>query len=494
MPSQNEINVSMQRNRTLYTKINLLNFSFQLVDQLIGVVIGNPSFSNDSTSDVRRTCSISLYPTDSSFDISVGNKIWLDKYLQIYIGIKDVHSGDIVYTNMGIYLINNPDHAYSSVDNTLKIQGLDLMAKLTGLRNGNLEGMTYEIPQGSNVRTSMIALLVEAGFTNYLVEECPYTVPNDIKISAGSTVYDALAQLRDIVPNYQIYFDVDGIFHYALMPSGYNEQIMVDDTIWKQTLVSYEVNTDFESLKNYIEVYGKTHDIDNYGSATLSDFTYSATISTVTSLTDQLKIGFTATQYTSNPYLNLNSYGAKPIYTESGEFPYMSYDLGYPSATKYPSSHLFPYQKSKYDTLDQGNYFVVRYIADGDYFMYLGHVTPSAIAEETNPSSPFYIDGTIGKIRIVLSGDDYDNIYSDALAQERANWELYTRCRLLDSVSLVCVPMYWLDVNWLISITLPNKQGSETTKLYLIKQIETEYGSNATQKITLMTYYPYYST
>ncbi len=102
MPTQNEVNVAKQQNRNLYTKINLLNFNFQVVDELSGVVIGTPSFTNDSTSDVRRTCDISLHPTDSSFDITSGNKIWLDKYIKIYIGIMDVHSGEIVYTNMGI--------------------------------------------------------------------------------------------------------------------------------------------------------------------------------------------------------------------------------------------------------------------------------------------------------------------------------------------------------------------------------------------------------
>jgi hypothetical protein len=468
MPTQNEVNVAKQQNRNLYTKINLLNFNFQVVDELSGVVIGTPNFTNDSTSDVRRTCNISLHPTDSSFDITSGNKIWLDKYIKIYIGIMDVHSREIVYTNMGIYLINNPDHTYSATDNTLKIQGLDLMSKLTGLRNGSIEGMTYEIPQGSNVRTAMIALLAEGGFTNYLISECPYTVPNDIKISAGSTLYDALAQLRDIVPNYQIYFDVDGIFHYELMPSGYNEQIMVDDNLWKYTLIAHEVNTDFESLKNVVEVYGKTHEIDNYGVATLSGTTYSCTISTITALSDQLKIGFTISSGVSSPYLNINSYGAKKILNEDGSAPTL--------------------------TIADGTYFVVRYQSSGDYFLYLGHVTPSAIAQETNSDSPFYINGTIGKIRIVLSGDDYDNIYSDALAQERANWELYTRCRLLDTVNITCVPIYWLDVNWLIEITLPNKQGTAETKKYLIKQISTEYGTSGTQKITLMSYYPYYAS
>ena len=500
MPSQYEINATIQQNRTLYAKINLLNFNFQVVDELSGVVIGNPSFTNDSTSDIRRTCDISIYPTDSSFDIVQGNKIWLDKYIQIYIGIKNIrylndlttdsNAQEIVYTNMGVYLINNPEKTYSATSNTLKIEGLDLMAKLTGKRNGSLEGMTYTIPQGSNVRQAMIALLEESGFTNYVISECPYTVPNDINISSGGYVYDVLALLRDIVPNYQIYFDINGIFRYELMPSGYNEQIRVDDTIWEKSLISYQVNTDFEDLKNVIEVYGKTNDIDNYGVATVSDSTYSVTISTITALSDQLKIGFTVPSFVNSPYLNVNSYGAKPIKDSNGNLIDLR-NLLIPASFSYPSDTLYP-NSTMTNSFLSGNYFVVRYISSGDYFLFLGHVNPRAYIEESNPDSPFYVNSTTGRIRKVLVGGEYDNIYSDDLAMERAKWELYTRCRLLDTVTLVCVPIFWLDVNWVISITLPNKQGIATTNLYLIKQISTEYGVSGNQTITLMTYYPYY--
>ena len=57
--------------------------------------------------------------------IKKGNKIWLDKYVQIFIGQQNIKTKEIEYTNMGIYLINNPQRVYSSTDNTLTIQGLE---------------------------------------------------------------------------------------------------------------------------------------------------------------------------------------------------------------------------------------------------------------------------------------------------------------------------------------------------------------------------------
>ena len=82
--TQAEYNVAKQTSRFLYSKIVLLSKNFEQIGELTGNVIGNPSFSISSDSDIRRTCSISLIPTDSSFDIDKGNKIWFDKYIQIW--------------------------------------------------------------------------------------------------------------------------------------------------------------------------------------------------------------------------------------------------------------------------------------------------------------------------------------------------------------------------------------------------------------------------
>jgi hypothetical protein len=72
---------------------------------------------------------------------------------------------------------------------------------------------------------------------------------------------------------------------------------------------------------------------------------------------------------------------------------------------------------------------------------------------------------------------------------ERAKWELYTRDRLSDTLSLNCLPIYWLDVNWLVYITLPTETEA---KPYIIKEITTNGGVTGTQTIQLMSFYSYY--
>ena len=390
---QREYNVTKQRGRIIHTKINILNFDFQIVGEVSGIVLDGSTYNIDATSDIRRTCSISLIPKDSSFDVAYGGKIWIDKYVQVFVGIEDItHNNEIVYSNLGLYLINNPSQVYDAANNTLTINGVDLMAKMTGMRNGYLEGITYQVPINSGIKQVMTSLIHdECGFPNYSIDQPSPTIltPFELSFGLGSTAYNILTQLRDINANYQTYFDQNGIFWFNAIPSGENEQVMVDDDIWNKVLISYKKSTDFESLKNYIEVFGKTQD-------------------------------------------------------------------------------------------------------DGR--------TPDGVAYEDNPESPFYVgDNFENRIRIVLSGGEYDNIYPlsndfNSLAQQRANYELYTRCRLQDQIELNCVPIYWLDVNWLISITLPNKQGKEELQQYITKKISTTLGVNGSQNITLMKYYPFYPT
>ena len=396
--NQREYNVAKQRGRIIHTKVNILNFDFQIVGEISGVVLDGSTYNIDATSDIRRTCSISLVPINNSFSVEYGSMIWLDKYIQIFIGIEDnTNNGEIVYSNLGIYLINNPDQVYDAANNTMTINGIDLMAKITGMRNGYLEGVSYRIPMNIGIKQSMTAIIRdECGFSLYSIDQPSPTIltPYDLSFGLGATAYNMVSQLRDINANYQTYFDVDGIFWFNRIPMGSNEQVMVDDDIWKKVLISYKKSYDFESVKNYIEVFGKTQD-------------------------------------------------------------------------------------------------------DGQ--------TPHGIAYESNPNSPFYVGENMeNRIRIVLSGGEYDNIYPlrdsygeitdlNILAQQRAEYELYTRCRLQDQLELNCVPVYWMDVNWLTEITLPNKQTQrEEKEQYITKKVSTTLGVNGSQNITLMKYYPFY--
>lgn len=448
--------------RNTSIKINILNYQFQTVNEISGNVISG-NLTIDANADVRRTCNVSLAVTDSSFEVQPGGQIWLDKYIQIFTGIKDIITDDIEWVNRGIYLIESPNWEYDGATNTLTFSGLDLMSKMTGIRNGYLPGIPTVIPQGSNIRNSMISTITQlGGFSKYLIEENPQTVPYDINIERGGVVYDILKELRDITPNYEIFFDVDGVFVYRKIPSGENEPVDIDDTTWKNVVIQESVNVDFDSVKNVVEVWGKSHNPQYFGgTATVSGNVYKISVTGVTSYQKNILYGFIAPSVISDPYCSINNLNNIKIVDSKG------------NAAIIPES---------------GKYYILMYQSNGT-FLFLGNQQVYGRAEDNNPQSPFYINSSIGSIRLVCYSGEYDNIWSDELARERANYELWLHTRMNDSIDIRCVPVPFADVNIVVNYTQRN---TEVPTPYIIKSISEELGVDGTQSINMIRYYPLY--
>ena len=471
---QDDYNILSQQIITKYIKLEILNFQYNVVDEISGNLTAM-SVNIDSESDLRRSCNLTFVVTDSSFDVKAGNKIWLDKFCRPWVGYENIYTGKIQWYNQGIYLINAPSWRYNATTHELSLAGLDLASKLTGLRNGELEGIPTKIPAGSSVREAMIAAIELAGFTKYTISECKdvdgniIAVPNDIEIAQGGTVWNIVTQLRDILPRYETFFDVDGVFIYQPIPTGSGDPVIIDDTIWPNLLIDESINNDFESVKNYIEVYGRTLDPSYFSTnTTYSGSTLSLTVADYpTALTDNTIVGFTTPSTgdisaTGGISLKMNSLTASVLYEYGTNNPVTA--------------------------LDNETYYVA-YYNQGWYLM--GHQQPVGIAYDDNPDSPFYVNGSIGRIRHVLYGGEYENITSDKLALERAKYELWKSTRLQDSITLTSIPNPWLDVNVLISHAIRGKS-QENAAQYIIKSISTDYGIEGTQSINAITYYPLY--
>lgn len=472
--TQNDYNVIKQKNTERYIKLNLLDFNYNVVDELSGNML-SCSVRCDADSDLRRSCNVSFVVTDSGYEVGEGNRIFLNRYIQLYIGLKNIYTQEIQWYNQGIYLIDAPSYEYNATTHTLSFAGLDLMSKLTGARNGQLPGMTTVIKQGENVRQAIIATLALGGFTKYIVEECKVNnaiqpVPYDIQIDQGGYVFDILSKLRDIMPKYQMYFDVDGVFHYEPIPSGEDEPVLITDDIWTSVVTGETISTNFATVKNYIEVYGRTHEVQYYDANPI--FT---------------RVG----QIMVNVSFNI------PAYQDS------EYSLiGFTSPSGVPSGGIFRISinntaigtlKVNEGTLQENQYYVIQRIpinSGDDKFEFLGGLQAKSIWQDTNPESPFYVNGSVGIIREVLCGGEYENITSDDLAQQRAEIEGYWKCRLNDNITLNVVPIPWIDVN--IVVSHAPKRGDVTNR-YIIKSYSVDYGSvSSTMSITMITFYPYY--
>lgn len=658
-----DYNVLKQQYIKKYIRLELLDFQYNIVDELSGNMT-KCSINVDSNSDLRRSCDLGFVVTTSTFDIKAGSKIFLDKMVRPYVGYENMRTGEIQWYNQGIYLVNNPQWSYNASTNEISMQALDLMSKLTGLRNGNLEGIPTKIAKDENVREAIISTLALGGFTKYICEECKTNdgtivpVPYDIEIDVGGTIYDILTGLRDIMPNYQIYFDINGVFHYEPIPLAYDDPVLIDDDLFNNVLISENINTDFESVKNYVEVLGHTWDVDYYSPSdktTVSGGTITPTFADLKELQNDTAVGITLpSDITNVDKITINFLGSnnvldiddKPIkelskdtewifqyvagsaveleYIEASGTQYI--DTGFKpnsntrvvckvssnqgsssshpyifgagiaygntafeastwtaafgnnstttafniadnqihvidfdknvvkidNITKWTSSGTFNsnfnlylfgwnlngslngsligriYECSIYDNGKLVRSFVPwrdengnvgmydtlnsKFYANGStgkftpgpvigeesqkdpFWRFMGHQQAQATSYDDNPSSPFYVgdpigSSSVGRIRIVLYGGEYDNIYSDDLAKQRADFEIYQRSRLNDSISMETIPIPWMDANIVVSHRFGQKQ--EPSK-YIVKSFSVDYATGGTMTINAISWYPYY--
>jgi len=95
-----------------------------------------------------------------------------------------------------------------------------------------------------------------------------------------------------------------------------------------------------------------------------------------------------------------------------------------------------------------------------------------------DPDSPFCLD-YIGERRLLLSGGEYDNIYSEILAMKRAQYENWLHTDLLDNIILDMIDIPFMDVHQKIE---HESQLTGETSIYLTKSIS---GSSIEGKMSL---------
>lgn len=299
--TQQQINVLKQNLRRKELKIEILDENFKIIDSIEGLAIGG-NLDKDADNNIRRSGTIELaIPSSPSsvkfldqldgFSIEAGGKIWLDKYIRISIGIHDIYTEEISWYKYGIVLINKPVRTFSGTDFIISFNCIDLMAKLTGERQGQLTGITTKIEKGyytTNengekvyIKNQMRDVLINTitnlgGFTKYRIAEIPTQfqyLPYDITVSIGATVYDILNKLLEVLSTWQMYFDNDGVFVVEPIPSGENAiTYELDNTQY----ISDELSIDFDNVKNQVVIYGRLNTLTYYTeNIKNSSYTYS---------------------------------------------------------------------------------------------------------------------------------------------------------------------------------------------------------------------------
>lgn len=468
---QADINVLKQAERRLYAKIDLLNHNFQTIYSIDGALIDD-NYSEDAESDVRRTYTLTMHVASDLFLVGRDRAVWLDKYVRISIGIYYIRTDSILWYPRGVYCFDRAGYSFDAAKNELSLSCVDRMAELTGVRNGQIGGAITKIPAGSSIRNSMISVVTQlGGIEKYSVDDMGgNTVPYDLEFSRGSNVYDMIVQLRDLYPGYETFFDGE-TFVCQAYPTYESDPVALDADIIDPLVISEDTEYDFTQIHNVVEVWGKCHDSDYY--------TENVTSAAVSG--DSQKI--VAVYETSPSPSNGRTFGFKLPSGVTNTSP-AYFQVG--------TTNVYPLLDSNKQELaagimESGKAYVVKYHStNSGYYELLGQYQIVAVAKMVSvlpaesendepvpkvsyvvdPTNPFCREYDLGEIRLVCQDGEYENIYSDTLAEERAKYELWLATDLQDTITLNMLDIPWLDVNTKISYR-SNRTGDVAT--YLIK-------------------------
>lgn len=616
MFTQEQLEALNQSIRGKRIKIEVLNYNFKIIDTIEGEATDG-TIDMDATSDYRMSCNLTMVVdshytgiVETKYLVDKGNIIWLDKYIKIYVGIDDIYTGETVWYNRGIYIIDEPSYSYSITQSMLKISGMDLMFNLSDKRRGQLtdyetkiivyDEQTGVLTDRVSMRETFINILnTYTNITKYYL--APMTgdleyLPENLTFEAGITIYDMLSKLLSYLPGWEMFFDLDGIFTVQPIPSGVNDIVYPLDI---NNTSMEEISVDFSNVKNLIVVRGRTHDCDYFTQNTtdnpnnvdieidsVNGNALKLVVDGTIELNNNITLGFLWLDNTYNPefrrlILNGTEYQLCDFEKTNQYIPENTFQPGSINVIRfvYKDNLSYPSSQNYWDYLsnDQANAFAVNDILDNPFYInaelkgenYYGGLTYCAdhvnyeitlnnertlsqindgvqitlmpnILNDTNPTltvkdgisgntllsqkplvdklgvsllaSQWYGDNTIyiikydesndefvlqGRLQTFtayLSGGEYENIYSNSLAKQRAEYELYLHSNLNDQVSINSIPNYCMDVNKKIKY---RNFTSDDEEYYLIKTLSLPLATTgATMSINAMKLYPpkYYIT
>lgn len=243
---------------------------FRKIGEIQGNTIGG-SIDINANSIIRRTCSIDMVITDSSFLVSENSKIWMDKWFRVELGIKNLKTDKIVWFNKGIFAINNPSIKYNASTRTLHIEGLDLMCTLDGTLGGEL-GVVTKIPANFEIPEALKTTVWRLGKiskTQIYIEQNDLLIPYDIEKTPKDTVYSILEEIRDLYMDWEVFFDDDGRFIYQKIKNryvtnplpNYENDVITFNFLQEHDLINdYGIDYDFQNVKNKIIIWGRMLD------------------------------------------------------------------------------------------------------------------------------------------------------------------------------------------------------------------------------------------
>lgn len=505
---QADIQLLRQRAKNIYTKIQLLNDNMTIMDEMQGVFIDG-TVSIDSSSAIRRTFDGTIYIKDSSYVASETARVWMDKRIRVMIGFLYLRTNQIRWYSLGVYKFSQNSFTFDATTKTLKVSCLDLMSGLNGELGGTLIGEETQVPMGSNIRDAIVKTVTQLGeCPKYRISYREDTVPYDLSWGTGSDVWTILEELRDLYYSYEMFFDED-TFVCQRIPMNNGDPVVIGSEVLDELVISEALTNSFTEVKNVVEIWGETTKSDYYADKSeYNDGVYTI-YTNYAQVKDNKKFSFLAAR--ENPAeCSVKIVNTEPVSEGAVE----THQVTYGPFVLYRSSVDDAGEDVRLSSgiMEAGKYYVVRLKKDRTYFIgqtqihaivRLVNEMPSAeqaqknkqlfacdnIGYVVNPDSPFTVEKIGEKVK-VCSGGDYEKIYTDELALQRGEYEIYVGSRLTDSLTVECILIPWLDVNNKVSYTARLADKKEERQ-YRISNISMNLGSG-TMTITMVRFYPYY--
>lgn len=464
--TQIQRDIIYQSDWILHSKIEILNRNFKIINYVEGNLLDD-KYSIDADSDMRRTYDCSLAVTDASFILGQNSWVWMDNYVRPYVGIEHLRSGEIVWNLMGTYVPTSV--SYDDAESySLNLDCGDLIATINGDCGGHIEGLSTKIEAATDAYKAIVGILKAAGISKYLIEDVNFEIPYDLEFNANATVYEMLDEIRNLYSGYEIGFDIYGTFFFRKVPQRFEDNTVLDYAQLRPLVLSEGRATSLTGIYNHVQVWGQIIETDRYtNTSTLTGGTYNISLDGITSLTDLdnfEKVAFKISETNpENAAIAINGLERLMIVDDAGNpLPAQALPTGLDGVFKYRRK-------------DKTMYYLGQYQVFGE-------------AYDENPDSPFRIDVLGKELLLVCEGNDFDNIYSNDLANQRARYEIYNHTVLSTTLDLNIVSIPWLDVNQKISYI---SQNESEEKQYIVKTISGST-TDATMSISCVSFYPSY--
>lgn len=253
--TQEEYNVQLQNNREIYTKIQLLDWNENVIDEIQGLTIGG-SIDVNGDSNVRRTANIKMIVNEDNLVPSPTSKIWLNRKMKIFVGIKDNSTNQIKWFNQGIYLFDNPSIRFDLQTREMDLKGLDKMCWLNGTLSGYLKNPTkidVDTPFFDTIKN--IAQL--NGETKIIINDVDgLTIPYTIEKASTDSITALLDDVKNLYMWYEYFYDIEGNFIFQKIKDRKND-IVKWDFDENNIVINYENSPNWENIKNDIWIWGR---------------------------------------------------------------------------------------------------------------------------------------------------------------------------------------------------------------------------------------------